>query len=94
MRNRRQWLISCLTPTTTSPKRGHAPRPLVAPVLMMGRSLKEGNTMYYDIEVRLTQGWVAIYHDLVGYAHAQDIATHYRLCNGLNVRLVPHVVAA
>lgn len=49
--------------------------------------------MYYDVQVRLTQGWFAIYYDL-SHAVAANIAERYHVCNGLAVRLVPHIVAA
>ena len=48
--------------------------------------------MYYDIEVRLTQGWFAIYYDL-SHDVAAQIAELYQVCNYLDVRLVPHIVA-
>ena len=48
--------------------------------------------MYYDIEVRLTQGWFTIYYDL-SHDIAAQIAERYQACNYLETRLVPHVVA-
>lgn len=46
--------------------------------------------MYYDVQVRLTQGWYTYAYDL-SYHVAVDSAELLRRCNYLDVRLVPHI---
>ena len=48
--------------------------------------------MYYDIEVRLTQGWVAYARDLSDELDAV-LELHWLTGRGHVARLVPHIVA-